>query len=95
MKIIINAVLIFSFSFGVANAETIYAKTRSVQTPQGMKHACYKKNDKPKKSTKNKKWHLDRECCLDPYEIPNKSCYYGSKYKKLILKYNLKFNKKI
>jgi len=95
MKTIITAILIFSFSFGVANAKMIYAKTRLVKTPQGIKMACYRKNDQPAKSTQNKKWHYDRECCLDPYEIPNTSCHYGKKYQGLIFKYNLKFNKKI
>jgi len=91
MKTIIASILIFAFSFGVANAATFYSKTKKINTPQGMKYVCSKKNDKPHKSTQNKKWHLDRECCLDQYEIPNKACYYGKKYQKLILKYNLKF----
>lgn len=37
---------------------------------------CAKKNDKPKKSKKNKHKHLDMECCLDPDEYPNPWCYY-------------------
>lgn len=37
---------------------------------------CAKKNDKPSKSDKNKKKHLDMECCLDPDETPNPHCYY-------------------
>lgn len=37
---------------------------------------CAKKNDHPFKSKKNKKKHLDMECCLDPDEYPNPHCYY-------------------
>jgi hypothetical protein len=52
---------------------------------------CGKKNDKPKKSSKNKKLHLDMECCLDPNEIPNPHCYYPrSAYGKFLDKYNSK-----
>ncbi|HPN96289.1 MAG TPA: hypothetical protein PLK35_00835 [Candidatus Moranbacteria bacterium] len=40
---------------------------------------CAKKNDKPGKSKQNKKKHMDRECCLDPDEIPNPWCTYNSK----------------
>lgn len=40
---------------------------------------CDKKNDKPGKSKKNKKKHLDLECCLDPDEYPNPHCYYDPK----------------
>ena len=40
------------------------------------KKVCAKKNDKPGKSDKNKKKHLDMECCLDPDEYPNPNCYY-------------------
>lgn len=37
---------------------------------------CAKKNDKPKKSKQNKRAHIDRECCLDPDEVPNPRCVY-------------------
>lgn len=37
---------------------------------------CAKKNDHPSKSKKNKKGHMDMECCLDPDEIPNPHCHY-------------------
>lgn len=37
---------------------------------------CSNKNDHPSKSDKNKKKHLDMECCLDPDEYPNPHCYY-------------------
>jgi len=40
---------------------------------------CDKKNDKPSKSDKTKKKHLDMECCLDPDEYPNPHCYYDPK----------------
>lgn len=40
---------------------------------------CAKKNDHPEKSKKNKKKHMDMECCLDPGEIPNPHCYYPPK----------------
>lgn len=43
------------------------------------KLVCATKNDKPAKSTKNKKKHLDLECCLDPDEYPNPWCYYDPK----------------
>ncbi len=50
---------------------------------------CAKKNDKPSKSDKEKKKHLDMECCLDPDEYPNPHCYYPSeKYGKLLDKLN-------
>ncbi|NTW29737.1 MAG: hypothetical protein HGB34_03110 [Candidatus Moranbacteria bacterium] len=40
------------------------------------KMVCAKKHDKPGKSKKNKKKHMDMECCLDPDETPNPHCYY-------------------
>ncbi len=40
------------------------------------KLVCAKKNDKPRKSKKNKPGHLDLECCLDPDETPNPWCTY-------------------
>jgi hypothetical protein len=40
---------------------------------------CAKKNDHPEKSKKNKKKHMDMECCLDPDEAPNPHCYYPTK----------------
>lgn len=43
------------------------------------KRVCAKKNDKPKKSKKTKKKHLDMECCLDPDEYPNPHCHYAAK----------------
>ncbi len=46
---------------------------------------CAKKNDKPEKSDKNKKKHLDMECCLDPNEYLNPHCYYEpAKYGKFL-----------
>lgn len=42
----------------------------------GGKLVCAKKNDKPRKSKKNKPGHLDLECCLDPDERPNPWCTY-------------------
>jgi len=42
----------------------------------GGKLVCAKKNDKPRKSKKNKPGHLDLECCLDPDERPNPWCSY-------------------
>jgi hypothetical protein len=49
------------------------------------KMVCDKKNDKPSKSDKNKKKHLDMECCLDPDEYPNPHCHYDSvKYGKYL-----------
>lgn len=40
------------------------------------KGTCIKKKDKGQKSTQNSKGHIDRECCLDPDEIPNPRCLY-------------------
>lgn len=37
---------------------------------------CANKNDKPGKSDKNKRAHIDRQCCLDPDEVPNPHCTY-------------------
>lgn len=37
---------------------------------------CAKDNDRPAKSDKGKKKHLDMECCLDPDEYPNPHCHY-------------------
>ncbi|HBO16447.1 MAG: hypothetical protein UR69_C0003G0059 [Candidatus Moranbacteria bacterium GW2011_GWE2_35_2-] len=49
------------------------------------KLVCAKKNDKPSKSAKDKKKHLDLECCLDPDEYPNPWCYYDpEKYGKYL-----------
>ncbi|KKT72417.1 MAG: hypothetical protein UW66_C0003G0001, partial [Candidatus Moranbacteria bacterium GW2011_GWF1_44_4] len=42
----------------------------------GGKLVCAKKNDKPRKSKRNKPGHMDMECCLDPDEIPNPWCTY-------------------
>lgn len=42
----------------------------------GGKLVCAKKNDKPRKSKKNKPGHMDMECCLDPDERPNPWCSY-------------------
>ncbi|HCO99810.1 MAG TPA: hypothetical protein DIT56_04360 [Candidatus Moranbacteria bacterium] len=52
------------------------------------KKVCNHKNDKPQKSDKGKKKHMDMECCLDPDETPNPNCYYpSSKYGKLLKKF--------
>jgi hypothetical protein len=40
------------------------------------KGVCLKKDDNPQKSEVNKKGHIDRQCCLDPDEIPNPRCLY-------------------
>ncbi len=49
------------------------------------KLVCAKKSDKPSKSIKDKKKHLDLECCLDPDEYPNPWCYYDpEKYGKYL-----------
>ncbi|MFZ5981995.1 MAG: hypothetical protein ACOYS2_00245 [Patescibacteria group bacterium] len=46
---------------------------------EGGRLVCDKKNDKPGRSKKTKKRHLDLECCLDPDEYPNPHCYYDPK----------------
>jgi hypothetical protein len=43
------------------------------------RRVCVAKSDDPKKSSQNKKKHLDMECCLDPDEYPNPHCYYDPK----------------
>ncbi len=51
----------------------------------GGQFVCAKKNDHPSKSNKNKKGHMDMECCLDPDEVPNPHCTYSrAKYGKYL-----------
>ncbi|QQR78221.1 MAG: hypothetical protein IPJ68_04010 [Candidatus Moraniibacteriota bacterium] len=40
------------------------------------KNVCAHKDDDPHKSYQGKKVHIDRQCCLDPDEIPNPRCHY-------------------
>lgn len=40
---------------------------------------CGHKKDKPRMSRKYDEVHVDRQCCLDPDEIPNPRCDYGYK----------------
>ena len=40
------------------------------------KLVCWKKHDKPHMSHKYSGTHVDRQCCLDPDEIPNPWCTY-------------------
>lgn len=56
-----------------AQAPPISAKTREVNG----RRVCEHKKDKGNKSKQDgKDVHIDRECCLDPDEIPNPRCYY-------------------
>lgn len=56
-----------------AQAPGISAKTRE----ENGRRVCESKNDKGNKSKqKGKGVHIDKECCLDPDEIPNPRCYY-------------------
>lgn len=56
-----------------AQAPEISAETRKVN---GRK-VCEHKKDKGNHSKQDgKDVHIDRECCLDPDEIPNPRCYY-------------------
>jgi hypothetical protein len=49
---------------------------------------CGVAHDEPHKSRKNKKTHMDMECCLDPDEIPNPYCYYSEvEYGKYLKKF--------
>lgn len=41
------------------------------------RYVCAKKHDRGQKSDKNKRGHIDRECCLDPDEVPNPHCTYS------------------
>lgn len=60
-------------------------KPASYKVDQFGRLVCEKKNDKPSKSKKAKKKHLDMECCLDPDEYPNPHCYYDpAKYGKYL-----------
>lgn len=40
------------------------------------KFVCDKEKNKPRRSKKNDKNHIDMQCCLDPDEIPNPYCSY-------------------
>lgn len=56
-----------------AQAPEISVKTRKVNG----RRVCEDKNDKGNKSKqKGKDVHIDKECCLDPDEVPNPLCYY-------------------
>ncbi len=56
-----------------AQAPPISAKTRE----ENGRRVCEHKSDKGNKSKQDgKDVHIDRECCLDPDEIPNPRCYY-------------------
>jgi hypothetical protein len=52
------------------------------------RRVCSTKHDNPGKSRKNKKTHMDMECCLDPDETPNPHCHYPEeKYGKYLKKF--------
>ncbi len=56
-----------------AQAPGISADTRE----ENGRRVCEHKKDKGNKSKqKGKDVHIDKECCLDPDEIPNPRCYY-------------------
>ncbi len=40
------------------------------------RYVCSKKSDIGRKSQNNKRAHIDRQCCLDPDEVPNPHCTY-------------------
>lgn len=40
------------------------------------KWVCAHRKDKPRKSKQDKEVHIDRQCCLDPDEVPNPRCSY-------------------
>lgn len=40
------------------------------------RYVCAEKSDSPRKSYKNGRAHIDRQCCLDPDEVPNPHCTY-------------------
>jgi hypothetical protein len=86
--IVLSSLLTPTFCFAL----TPYEFTSKVIIVNGL-GVCAKKYDIPKISHKKEKWHIDRQCCLDPYEIPNPFCHYGIKYQYLIYKYNKHFNK--
>lgn len=88
-KIIIILFLLFPLTTFAGT--TLYSKTKKLSS--GLR-VCAEKNDKPHKSFKTQKWHMDRECCLDNREIPNPQCHYNLRYQKLINRYLIKFNKK-
>lgn len=69
---------------GIGKPGVIAAKTKSLNG----KRVCAHSNDHPQKSKRNKKGHVDAECCLDPDETPNANCYYPQKkYTKMIQRY--------
>lgn len=41
------------------------------------RYVCAHKKDKPRMSRKYDEVHVDRQCCLDPDEIPNPRCDYS------------------
>ncbi len=61
-----------SIRIAVAEAPLIASKVKWVNG----KGTCIKKGDKGRKSTQDKKVHIDQQCCLDPDEIPNPRCLY-------------------
>lgn len=82
MKKLIAIIFILSLLPMTAFANfTLYGKT--IKLPNGLR-MCALKHDKPHKSFVHHKKHLDRECCLDPGEIPNPLCFYGVKYNKFL-----------
>jgi len=76
---------------GGIKAPTISTK---VKRDGENRRVCSSKSDNPHDSYQNKSIHIDKECCLDPDEIPNPRCYYSSsKYGKLLAKYEKKKTK--
>lgn len=58
---------------------SIPAKTLSGKTiAHGNLRACKHKHNEPRRS-KNKGFHVDEDCCIDPDEYPNPLCYYSEK----------------
>ncbi len=53
----------------------LYPKAETERWHDGRR-ICKDENDKPRKSKKNPRGHMDMECCLDPDEVPNPHCYY-------------------
>ena len=78
MKIPKNAKNPNSIVIPLSQAPPIAGKVRKVD---GRK-VCAHKDDDPHDSYQDKEVHIDRQCCLDPDEVPNPRCYYPELEKK-------------
>lgn len=64
------------------NSNTLRLQKSQVPKPvsakvENGKYVCKSRGDKPRRSKKNDRNHVDMQCCLDPDEIPNPYCDYS------------------